>query len=144
MLGRWKKFLGVFLAFAMVIAMMTGNTLRVSAAGENEISSVNITALPEIVAGGTIAEANVEVGEVVGTTAETKWEVWGTVEAVDEEGKSYSYEDWTEVTEGNFSTTDVYRCFVLITAQEGYCFSERMNMSAIESRGIMCVSWCQI
>ena len=59
MLGRWKKFLGVFFAFAMVIAMMTGNTLRVSAAEENVISSVAITALPVIAEEGAVADANV-------------------------------------------------------------------------------------
>ena len=37
MLGRWKKFLGVFLAFAMVIAMMPGTALRVSAEEETEL-----------------------------------------------------------------------------------------------------------
>ena len=128
MLGRWKKFLGVFLAFAMVIAMMTGNTLRVSAAGENEIDSVTITDIPEIVAGGTIAEANVTVEVPEGATAETKWEVWGTVEGEEED----SYEDWVEVTDDTFSATDVYRCFVVFTAQEGYCFSEECVVNGPE------------
>lgn len=78
------------------------------------IPSVNITKLPEIAAGAAIKNANatVEVPEDR-ATAVTKWQVWDTTE-----------EDWIDVTEGSFSNTDIYRCFAVVTAKDGYCFSD--------------------
>jgi len=78
------------------------------------IPSVNITKLPEIAAGAAIKNANatVKVPEDR-ATAVTKWQVWDTTE-----------EDWIDVTEGSFSNTDIYRCFAVVTAKDGYCFSD--------------------
>ena len=127
MLGKLKRFLGVFFVFAMVFAMMPGNVLG-AYAEEADSLSVTVTALPEFKEGETIAEANATVEVPEGFTTVTKWEVWGTVE--DEEGDSY--EDWTEATAETFSATDVYRCTVLITADDGSALPADWNVKYAE------------
>lgn len=92
--------------------------MNLSVFAAEEITSVEITEIPVVEPGASIADTKAAFEAPEGVTAESKWYIWDTEE-----------ETYVVVEDGVFTETDTYYLSVSAEAEEGYVFAEDFNFT---------------
>lgn len=79
------------------------------------IDSLYVESIPVVSPGDSIPDAKATFGETEGYIAESHWFVWDAVN-----------EEFTEVTDGTFTETDIYYLCMDFTPEFGYTFGENL------------------
>ncbi|MBE6788314.1 MAG: hypothetical protein E7539_01470 [Ruminococcaceae bacterium] len=104
-----KKILSAVLAMSLVFAVLAGTSLTAFAEESSQVLSEVVfdAVLPEAEAGKAIADVELSVDDEAEYTAEAQW-----------------LDDFGDVATGNFEDGNIYYLAVVLTAKEGYEFSE--------------------